>query len=184
MATKKDYINLIRWSCILDSFIDHYFIRSIVLYLLSKGVIPWVAVSIPIVLEFAKLISRGFSPIVKLAIKVDYKKYHIFHLITFLLLGVVISQCNNVYTIYLFTIISGFLSGIKYSSITKLDTSNKEFESYCFIEEERAQVIGGVLGLVISQYIYDYNKTLYILGFFALIIIGTFLSLFLSFMYI
>ncbi|MBQ9012923.1 MAG: hypothetical protein IJ094_05080 [Bacilli bacterium] len=180
MATKKDYINLIRWSCILDSFIDHYFIRSIVLYLLSKGVIPWVAVSIPIVLEFAKLISRGFSPIVKLAIKVDYKKYHIFHLITFLLLGVVISQCNNVYTIYLFTIISGFLSGIKYSSITKLDTSNKEFESYCFIEEERAQVIGGVLGLVISQYIYDYNKTLYILGFFALIIIGTFLSLFLK----
>ena len=79
MATKKDYINLIRWSCIIDSFNNHYFIRIIVLYLLAQNVTPWIAVSIPIVLEFARLISRGFKPIVKLALKVDYKKYHIFH---------------------------------------------------------------------------------------------------------
>ena len=57
MDIKKDYINLIRWSCILDSFTDHYFIRIIVIYLLSQNVTPWVAVSIPIVLEFARLIS-------------------------------------------------------------------------------------------------------------------------------
>ena len=48
MTTKKDYINLIRWSCIIDS--NFYFIKIIVIYLLSQNVIPWVAVSIPIVL--------------------------------------------------------------------------------------------------------------------------------------
>lgn len=150
------------------------------MYLLSTGVVTWVSVSIPIVLESAKLISRGLSPIIKFAINVNYKKYHIFHLIAFLLLGIIISQCSSVYTIHLFTIISGILSAIKYTSITKLDTSNKEFESYCFIEQESAQVIGGVLGLVISQYIYDYNKTIYILGFLVLVIIGTILLFIIS----
>ena len=139
MATKKDYINLIRWSCIIDSFNNHYFIRIIVIYLLSQNVTPWVAVSIPIVLEFARLISRGFNPIVKFALKVDYKKYHIFHLIAFLTLGIIISQCRSVYTIYFFTLISGTLSGIKYSSITNMNTQNKEYEAYCFIEAKEIE---------------------------------------------
>lgn len=180
MFTKKDYINLIRWSCIIDSFTNFYFIRIIVIYLLSKNVTPWVAVSIPIILEFARLISRGFNPIVKFALKVDYKKYHIFHLIAFLTLCIIISQCRSVYTIYLFTLISGVLSGLKHSSITKMNTQNKEYEPYCFIEEERAQVIGGTLGLIISQFIYDINSKLYLLGFIILIIIGTILSLLLK----
>ena len=51
-------------------------------------------------------------------------------------LGFIISQCRSVNTIYLFTLISGILSGIKYSSITKINTQNKEYEPYCFIEEE------------------------------------------------
>ena len=180
MATKKDYINLIRWSCIIDSFTNHYFIRIIVIYLLSQNVTPWIAVSIPIVLEFARLISRGFKPIVKFALKVDYKKYHIFHLIAFLCLGFIISQCRSVYTIYLFTLISGTLSGIKYSSITKMNTQNKEYEPYCFIEEERSQVIGGTLGLLASQFIYDINPTLYLFGYLILIVIGTLLSMLLK----
>lgn len=180
MATKKDYINLIRWSCIIDSFTNHYFIRIIVIYLLSQNVTPWVAVSIPIVLEFARLISRGFKPIVKFALKVDYKKYHIFHLIAFLCLGLIISQCRSVYTIYLFTLISGTLSGIKYSSITKMNTQNKEYEPYCFIEEERSQVIGGTLGLLASQFIYDINPTLYLFGYLILIVIGILLSVLLK----
>ena len=176
MATKKDYINLIRWSCIIDSFNNHYFIRIIVLYLLAQNVTPWIAVSIPIVLEFARLISRGFKPIVKLALKVDYKKYHIFHLIAFLVLGIIISQCRSVYTIYLFTLISGTLSGIKYSSITKMNTQNKEYEPYCFIEEERSQVIGGTLGLLVSQFIYDLNPKIYLIGYLILIVVGILLS--------
>lgn len=180
MTTKKDYINLIRWSCIIDSFTNFYFIRIIVIYLLSQNVTPWVAVSIPIVLEFARLISRGFKPIVKFALKVDYKKYHIFHLIAFLCLGIIISQCRSVYTIYLFTLISGTLSGIKYSSITKMNTQNKEYESYCFIEEERSQVIGGTLGLLASQFIYDISPKLYLLGYLILIVIGTLLSMLLK----
>ncbi len=142
MNTKKQYINLIRLSCIIDSFNDHYFIRVIVLYLLSQNVTPWIAVSIPVVLDFARLISRGIKPIAKLALKVDYKKYHIFHLIAFLILGIIISQCRSVYTIYLFTLISGILTGMKKSTVTKINTQNKEFEPFCFIEEERSQVIG------------------------------------------
>lgn len=180
MATKKDYINIIRWSCIIDSFNNHYFIRVIVLYLLSQGVTPWVAVSIPIVLDFARLISRGFKPIVKLALKVDYKKYHIFHLIAFLVLSLIISQCRSVYTIYLFTLISGTLSGIKYSSITKMNTQNKDYEPYCFIEEERSQVIGGTLGLLVSQFIYDISPKIYLIGYAILIAIGIVLSLLLK----
>lgn len=176
MATKKDYINLIRWSCIIDSFNNYYFIRVIVVYLLSQGVTPWVAVSIPIVLDFAKLISRGVKFLVKLALKVDYKKYHIFHLIAFLILGVIISQCRSVYTIYLFTLILGTLSGIKYSSITKMNTQNKEYEPYCFIEEERSQVIGGTLGLLVSQFVYDLSPKIYIIGYIILIFIGIVLS--------
>ena len=176
MTTKKDYINLIRWSCIIDSFTNFYFIRIIVIYLLSQNVIPWVAVSIPIVLEFARLISRGVKPIAKFALKVDYKKYHIFHLIAFLCLGIIISQCRSVYTIYLFTLISGTLSGIKYSSRTKMNTQNKEYEPYCFIEEERSQVIGGTLGLLASQFIYDISPRIYIMGYAILIIIGIVLS--------
>ena len=176
MDTKKHYINLIRWSCIVDSFNSHYFIRIIVIYLLSQNVTPWVAVSIPIVLEFARLISRGFNSIVKFALKVDYKKYHIFHLIAFLVLGILISQCRSVYTIYFFTLISGILSGIKYSSITKMNTQNKEYEPYCFIEEERSQVIDGTLGLLSSQFIYDLNPKLYLLGYLILIVIGILLS--------
>lgn len=180
MATKKDYINLIRWSCIIDSFTNFYFIRIIVIYLLSQKVIPWVAVSIPIVLEFARLISRGVKPIAKFELKVDYKKYHILHLIAFLCLGIIISQCRSVYTIYLFTLISGTLSGIKYSSRTKMNTQNKEYEPYCFIEEERSQVIGGTLGLLVSQFIYDINSKIYIIGYAILIVVGVILSLLLK----
>ena len=176
MATKKDYINLIRWSCIVDSFNNYYFIRIIVLYLLAQNVTPWVVVSIPIVLEFARLISRGFNPIVKFALKVEYKKYHIFHLIAFLVLGIIISQCRSVYTIYFFTLISGTLSGIKNSSITKMNTQNKEYEPYCFMEEERSQVIGGTLGLLVSQFIYELNPKLYLLGYLNLIVLGIVLS--------
>lgn len=176
MATKKKYINLIRWSCILDSFNNHYFIRIIVIYLLSQNVEPWVAVSIPIVLEFARLISRGVKPIVKFALKVDYKKYHIFHLIAFLCLGIIISQCKSVYIIYLLTFISGTLSGIKYSTITKMNTQNKRYEPYCFIEEERSQVIGGTLGLLVSQFIYDIDPKIYLLGYIVLIVLGVLFS--------
>lgn len=176
MVAKKEYINLIRWSCIVDSFNNYYFIRIIVLYLLSQNVAPWIAVSIPVVLEFAKLISRAFDFIMKFALKVDYKKYHIFHLFAFLLLGIIISQCRSVYTIYLFTLISGILTGIKESCITKIDTQNKDYEPYCFIEEERSKVIGGTLGLIVSQFMYDLNPKIYLIGYFALLVIGTIIS--------
>lgn len=180
MNKKKDYINLIRLSCSMYSFNNYYFIRIIVIYLLSQNVTPWVAVSIPIVLEFARLSSRGITSLIKLAIKLDYKKYHIFYLFSFLTLCFIISQCKSVYTIYLFTFIAGIILGIKHLSVTKINTQNKKYESYCFIEEERSQVIGGTLGLLTSQIVYDINPILYLLGFIILIGIEIILCFFIK----
>mgnify|MGYP000361996951 FL=1 len=44
-------------------------------------------------------------------------------------------------------------------------------QSFCLIEEEKSSVIGGTLGLMISQLLYDLNPINYILGF---IIFGIF----------
>ena len=168
MATKKDYIKLIRLTWILESFTDYYFMRMMVIYLLSRGVTDWIAVSIPVVFEFASLASRGFTKLVKFALKVDYKKYHVFYQITFLLTGVLISQSKSLFIIYPLTLLIGTFSGIRNSTVTKLSTSNKEYEPFCLIEEERSSMIGGILGLLISQFIYDINPYFYILGYFIL----------------
>lgn len=177
MSTKKEYLSLVRWSCMLESFLNYYFIRMIVIYLLSQGVTPWVAVSIPVVLEFSNMISRGFPIIVKLSLKVNYKKYHIFWLVSNLILGLIITRCRTIYTIYIFTIIMGFLLGIKHSSLTKLNTQNKEYEPYCLIEEERSTVIGGTLGLLVGQFVYDISSQVYFIGYIILSIMGTIASL-------
>lgn len=180
MATKKEYLNLIRWSCVIDSFTNYYFIIIIVLYLLRQGVTPWIAVSVPVVLEFARLISRGIKPLAEFALKIDYKKYHIFHLITFLLLGIVISQCKSIYTIYFFTLLSGTLTGIKFSTITKMNTQCPEHEPYCFMEEERSVVVGGTVGLIVSQFLFDLDPKIYIFGYIVIGIVGIVLSILLK----
>ena len=180
MATKKDYIKLIRLTWILESFTDYYFMRMMVIYLLSRGVTDWIAVSIPVVFEFASLASRGFTKLVKFALKVDYKKYHVFYQITFLLTGVLISQSKSLFIIYPLTLLIGTFSGIRNSTVTKLSTSNKEYEPFCLIEEERSSMIGGILGLLISQFIYDINPYFYILGYFILITISIIVSFFMK----
>ena len=173
MSTKKDYIKMIRYSTLTSSFNYYYFIRVIVLFLLVKNVTPWVAVSVPIVLEFATLTSRSFTKVTEYAIKVNYKVYHIFYTVMFICLGLIIASCRNIYTIYLFTILLGLIKGIKNSSLTKLNTQNKEYEPFCFIEEERSSVIGGTLGLIISQFVYDLSPRIYFFSFFILLIIET-----------
>lgn len=173
MSTKKDYIKMIRYSTLTSSFNYYYFIRVIVLFLLAKNVTPWVAVSVPIVLEFATLTSRSFTKVTEYAIKVNYKVYHIFYTVMFICLGLIIASCRNIYTIYLFTILLGLIKGIKNSSLTKLNTQNKEYEPFCFIEEERSSVIGGTLGLIISQFVYDLSPRIYFFSFFILLIIET-----------
>ena len=180
MSSKKQFINIIRWSTIIDSFANNYFLRSIVLFLLANNVTPWIAVSIPIVLEFARMISRGFKFIFKIALNIDYKKFHIFYLFTFLIMCFLLTKCESVYTIYPLVIIMGFISGTNESCKTAINTSNEEYESYCFIEEERANVIGVTLGLIVGQFIYDFNKTAYILGYFVILIIGIVISLFIK----
>lgn len=168
----KEYLNVIRRTVTINAFIEQYFLKIVVIYLLASGIAPWVAVSLPVVSEFARIISRGFKFIVKLAIKVNYKKFHLFYLVALSFLCVSISQCSSVFLIYFLTLILGILTGINNSCITKINTSNEEYESYCFIEEEKSWVFGATLGLVISQIIYDISSSLYIIGFVILGILG------------
>ena len=161
----KIYINLIRRTVIGNSFLLQYFLKIVVVYMLANNVTTWVAVSIPVVLEFSQMLSRGFKRIVNIAINTNYKKYHLTYLLIMGFIFLIISQSHNVIIIYMFTIILGFLSGINASCITRINTSNKNYESYCLMEEERSSVIGATLGLIISQIFYDLNPLIYILGF-------------------
>ena len=161
----NSYLNLIRRTVIGNSFLLQYFIKIVVVYMLANNVIAWVAVSIPVVLEFSKMLSRGFKKIINIAINTNYKKYHLIYLLVMSLIFIIISQSHNIIIIYLFTIILGFISGINDSCVTRINTSNKQYESYCLIEEERSSVIGATLGLIISQILYDFNPLIYVLGF-------------------
>lgn len=172
MSSKDTYLNVIRRTVIVNSFLEQYFIKIVVIYLLSKGITPWIAVSLPVVLEFAKIISRAFKVVVEQALKINYKKYHLFYLIILILLCIIISQCSNIYTIYFFTMIMGTLTGLNNSCITKINTSNPAYESFCFIEEERSFTIGATLGLIVSQIFYDISPILYIIGFVLVGLLG------------
>ena len=133
--------------------------------MLANNVVTWVAVSIPVVLEFSKMLSSGFKKIIKIAINTNYKKYHLAYVLVISLVFLVISQSHNIIIMYLLTIILGFLSGINDSCVTRINTSNKKYESYCLIEEERSNVIGATMGLIVGQILYDLNPVIYILGF-------------------
>lgn len=161
----NSYINLIRRTVIGNSFLLQYFLKIVVVYMLANNVITWVAVSIPVVFEFSKMFSRGFKKVINLAINTNYKKYHLTYLLIMSLIFFIISQSHNIIIIYLFTTILGFLSGINDSCVTRINTSNEKYESYCLIEEERSSVIGATIGLVVSQILYDLNPIIYILGF-------------------
>ena len=53
------YINMIRRIVIGNSFLLQYFLKIVVVYMLANNVITWVVVSIPVVLEFSKMLSCG-----------------------------------------------------------------------------------------------------------------------------
>lgn len=161
----NSYIKVIRKTVIGNSFLLQYFLKIVVVYMLANNVVPWIAVSIPVVLEFSKMLSRGFKKIINIAISINYKKYHLIYLLIISLIFLIISQSHSVIIVYFFTILLGFLSGINDSCVTRINTSNIKYESYCLVEEERSSVIGATLGLIVSQIIYDLNPLIYILGF-------------------
>ena len=161
----KSYINIIRRTVISNSFLLQYFLKIVVIYLLAHNVTTWIAVSIPVVLEFSKMLSRGFKRIMNIAVKINYKKYYLIYILFSTILFLLISQSHNIFIIYLLTIILGFLSGVNDSCVTKIDTSNEEYEPYCLMEEERSSVIGATIGLIVSQILYDIHPNLYIIGF-------------------
>ena len=161
----NSYIKVIRKTVIGNSFLLQYFLKIVVVYMLANNVVPWIAVSIPVVLEFSKMLSRGFKKIINIAISINYKKYHLIYLLIISFIFLIISQSHSVIIVYFFTILLGFLSGINDSCVTRINTSNIKYESYCLVEEERSSVIGATLGLIVSQIIYDLNPLIYILGF-------------------
>ena len=169
---KKDYINLIRWSGLFNSFNNYYFIKMAVIYLLFQGITPWVAVSIPALLDASRLLSRCFRKNVIFALKVNYYYLNIIQSILFLIICLIILQCRSIILIYILTIILGFISGIRNASVTAFNTTNKEYEAYLFIEEERSTVIGASLGLIFSQFIYDISPKMYIFSYGILFIIN------------
>lgn len=173
----KDYLNVIRRTVIFNSFLQQYFLKIVVIYLLENGVTPWIAVSIPIVSSFSHMLFRASKKIINLSLKLNYKKYHLFYLIFSTILCLIISQCSSLFTIYFFTIIYGILTAISHSTITKLNTSNHKYESYCFVEEERAFTIGATLGFIISQILYDINPKLYLFGFIIICIIDLLINI-------
>ena len=172
MNNKRDYIKLIRITWILESFTNYYFLRMIVVYLLSKGVTDWVAVSIPVVYACASLLIRSFNKPLKYAVSIDFKWFQVFYQILFLGIGVLISASRSVFLIYPLTIIIGLLTGIRNVTMTHLATYNKEYEASCLIEQERASMIGGIMGLLFSQMIYDHSPKLYIWCYFLLVAIS------------
>lgn len=169
MYKLKDYIKLIRYTCIIDNIMYFYFIRIIVLILLNKNIVNWISVSIPIVLELSRLLSRTINKVLDFSIKINFKKYHLIYIISFSIISIIITLSNNVILIYLLTFILGLLTGIRRSSVLNFNTSNNKYESKLFMEEERSQVIGASIGLILSQLLYDINYIYYIL--FYLIII-------------
>lgn len=75
----NSYIKVIRKTVIGNSFLLQYFLKVVVVYMLANNVVPWIAVSIPVVLEFSKMLSRGFKKIINIAISINYKKYHLIY---------------------------------------------------------------------------------------------------------
>lgn len=169
MYKLKDYIKLIRYTCIIDNIMYFYFIRIIVLILLNKNIVNWISVSIPIVLELSRLLSRTINKVLDFSIKINFKKYHLIYIISFSIISIIITLSNNIILIYLLTFILGLLTGIRRSSVLNFNTSNNNYESKLFMEEERSQVIGASIGLILSQLLYDINYIYYML--FYLIII-------------
>ena len=74
----NSYIKVIRKTVIGNSFLLQYFLKIVVVYMLANNVVPWIAVSIPVVLEFSKMLSRGFKKIINIAISINYK-FNIFN---------------------------------------------------------------------------------------------------------
>ena len=63
---QNEYLKVVRKTSFIGAFMIQYLSRIIIVYLLSKGVAPWIAVSIPIVIEFGRVLSRIIEPISKI----------------------------------------------------------------------------------------------------------------------
>lgn len=107
------YLNVIRKTVTSNSFLLQYFLKIVVVYMISNGVTTWVAVSIPVVLEFSQTLSRGFRKIIKIAVNINYKKYFLIYILMTAMICLLISQSHNLCVIYALTIILGLIHLIR-----------------------------------------------------------------------
>ena len=169
---QNEYLKVVRKTSFIGAFMIQYLSRIIIVYLLSKGVAPWIAVSIPIVIEFGRVLSRIIEPISKISLKINYKTYYYIYIIIFTILSILISQCTTLYTIYPLTLILGLAYGLWAACLNKLNTSNSNYQSFCLYEDEKFNMLGSTAGLILSQIVYDINPTLYIISFILVAVIS------------
>ena len=173
---KKDYLTAIKRSVVLSSFLSQYLLKVVVVFLLAKGVEPWVAVSLPVVLDLSRLIASSSKPLIKLSFTSSYKTTHLLFVCLTALLGFVLMQCTTIWSIYPITFLLGALTGFQNSCVTSLSTQNPRYEPYCLIYWERSVAIGGVMGYVLSQILYDISPVLFVIGFIAIALFGFFFN--------
>jgi len=166
--TKKDYLSTIRRSVVMDNFLYFFLFSLISVYLLSQGVTPWVAVSIPLVLRIARLITSSSSLCLKISLKISYKKIYMWFIFLQTTLGVLLLNMRSPFTIIPITILCGIINGVCKMSVTALNTQNPRFESHCLITWERSIVIGSLLGSLFGQLVFDIGYVPYLIIFIAI----------------
>lgn len=168
-----NYLNIIKKTSFMGNFTAQYLSRIIIVYLLAQGVTNWVAVSIPIVIELGRSLTRIIPWTAKIPVKVDYKSCYFLYAILFTVFSLAMAMCTTVYTIWLFALLIGLAFGIWSISLNVLDTSTSKYQSDCLFEDEKYHLLGATAGFLISQIIYDISPSLYIVGFVVVALFNT-----------
>lgn len=170
---QHSYLNIIKKTSFMGNFTAQYLSRIIIVYLLAQGVTTWVAVSIPIIIELGRSLTRIIPKIAEIPIKISYKKCYFLYAILFTVFSLAMTMCTSVYTIWFFALLIGLAFGIWSISLNVLDTSVSKYQSSYLFEDEKYHLLGATSGLIISQIVYDINPILYIIGFVFVALLNT-----------
>lgn len=168
---KRDYLSTIRRTVFMDNFFYFFLFSLIAVYLLSKGVEPWVAVSIPLVIRIARLFTSSSKWCLKLSLSISHKRVYLVFMAVMTGLGLLLLFMRTAVGVILVTSLCGVMHGIMKTSSVSLATQNPNYESHCLITYGRAQVLGSLLGSLFGQFIFDIGETWYIVLY---VIIGIF----------
>lgn len=169
----KSYLNIIKKTSFMGNFTAQYLSRIIIVYLLAQGVTTWVAVSIPIIIELGRSLTRIIPKTAQIPVKISYKSCYFLYAILFTVFSLAMAMSTSIYTIWLFALLIGLAFGIWSISLNVLDTSNSKYQSDCLFTDEKYHLLGATAGLMISQVIYDISPSLYIVGFVVVALFNT-----------